>query len=112
MKRVGWDGPKENNFWRPLEKGVLGWDRNIASVASYASTIEIFYVLEVWHSSNTVHTNGPRLGFPYYDSSTSGAFTAEGIPLSATWGRAWLLNGSSRLPQVYSSRSSIVKFLR
>ena len=59
---------------------------------------------EVWHSSNTVPTKGPRLGFPYYDPSTPGAFTAEGIPLSATWGRAWLLCGSIRLPRVNTSR--------
>ena len=72
----------------------MGRDWNLAFVAApnapalfRKTTRGIFYVREVWHSSNTVPTNGPRLGFPYYDPSTPGAYTAEGIPLSTTWGR-------------------------
>ena len=100
---MGW-ATRKTSFEGHLKKGVLGRDRNLASVASYVSKRGIFYVREVWQSSNTVPTYGPPLGFPYYGPSTPRAFTAEGIPLSATRGRAWLLCGSSRLPQVNSSR--------
>ena len=62
----------------------MGRDWNLAFVAApnapallRKTTRGIFYVREVWHSSNTVLTNGPRLGFPYYDPSIP-----EGIPLS------------------------------
>ena len=99
---VGWATSKTvlEGHWK---KGVMGRDWNLAFVAApNAPALE--RPREVRHSPNTVPTNGPRLGFPYYDPSTPGAFTAEGIPLSATWGRAWLLCGSSCLPQVNTSR--------
>ena len=108
---MGW-ATRLTTFEGHWKRGVMGRVRNLASVASYASTRGIFYVREAWHSSNTVPTNGLRPGFPHYDPGIPGAFTAEGIPLSTTRGRTWLLCGSSRLPRVNTSRQEFKKILR
>ena len=96
---------KENDVWRQRKKGSVGQGQKFSlrgspRAYSYAtSTRGIVYVHEMWLSSNTVPTNGPRLGFPYYDTRIPGAFTAEGIHLSrqpgmrlvALWLIEWLI---------------------